>query len=131
MSNALPKVCLFVILAVVTLPVAFAATHVASANVPFAFTVNGVTLNAGEYYFEVSTGGSVLTLRDAAGHRIMCMTTAGADTVPDQSRAVFVKSGNTYKLSEVSMAGPEHALVIPRASRNNDAARVEISLLRR
>jgi hypothetical protein len=130
MSNMLSKVCLFVILAVVAFPVAFAAAPVASANVPFAFTVNGVNLEAGTYYFETSGGAGVLSLRDAAGHRVMCITIAGVSGAAGESQAVFVKSGNTYKLAEIRLANAQQTLLIPAALRDATAEKIEIAMLR-
>lgn len=89
---------------IVTLAVAgFAALHnKVKASVPFAFTVNGKTLPAGQYTVAPSNNGNVLTISNAETKQgvvvIAQVCEVGADSKP---QLIFNRYGNQYFLAKI------------------------------
>jgi hypothetical protein len=81
-----------------------------SAKVPFAFTVAGKVLPAGDYKFSQSPGAAAITVRSADGKEsaialILTRMAAGIHTTAQDSHVVFDKVGNSYFLSEIWVPG--------------------------
>jgi len=75
------------------------------ANVPFAFTVGGATLPAGEYrvsYDDVEVAG-VLAIRSQDGrhHAFVMAEPVDAAKATGEPRLVFEREGSSYRLAEV------------------------------
>ncbi len=83
-----------------TVNVAFAQSKSATADVPFAFTVNDSAMAAGHYTItEVSD--RVLQIRDDDNNSVMVIAQREESVKPQKSQLVFHKYGERYVLAEI------------------------------
>ena len=82
---------------------AFAATDSISANVPFAFVVNGRTMPAGAYEVENSESGAILYIRSSKNAVLVASNPANAATSTAKPGLVFEKRGETVYLVGVRL----------------------------
>jgi hypothetical protein len=82
-----------------------------SARLPFAFTVGGRTLPAGEYSFEFvssDTNRRAFVVRNRRGESVCMEFTRGtAGEVRAQAKLVFHKYGDTFLLHQIWMPGTD------------------------
>lgn len=83
------------------------------AKLSFDFVVNGQTLPAGEYQFEMPTAAGVMAVRDAKGKVIFAVVDKiGTTHAKPNPQLVFNKAKGAYTLSEVWMASEGGGYVI-------------------
>lgn len=88
--------------------------HRASASVPFAFTVGGANMPAGNYIFEARPANGMLILTDPTGRNHAYLTFPAGD--PNGSlpaRLVFEKRGTNYRLAQVYAAASGSGAALP------------------
>jgi len=83
---------------------------IAKAKIPFAFSVEGKVLSAGEYEFTEDAKTRVIILRDSdrgASTMVPIITrlAAATHTTPQDSHIVFDQVGDSYTLSEIWVPG--------------------------
>ncbi len=88
----------------------YGQTHLITANVPFAFTVAGRSLPAGQYSFTVDIAEENVKVTGAAkGPNVLApvltQMASGIHTTATDAHVVFDKIGETYILSEVWYPG--------------------------
>jgi hypothetical protein len=81
-----------------------------NAKIPFAFSVEGKVLPAGQYSFAEGPGAASVNVKSSDGKEgvmalIQTRIAAGIHTSTDDSHVVFDKIGNSYFLSEVWVFG--------------------------
>ena len=82
------------------------AQTTATANIPFAFTVQNTTLPAGEYTMsEASQTGNLMSIRNPEAHQAIVVVAPGGDKAyrraGDKNVLVFHKVGDRYFLAAV------------------------------
>jgi hypothetical protein len=88
------------------------AQETLSANIPFAFIVDGKANDAGAYTVRVNDNRTEVWLTPSKGPSLVALViTRLAASAPDDSRVVFDKVGNTNYLSEVWLPGADGYLV--------------------
>jgi hypothetical protein len=95
--------------------------HILRASVPFAFTVENVSLPAGTYTFSILTPFNVIQMENADGRQV-AMVPARASRSLEQSqrtKLVFNRFGDRYVLAEVWEQGRD----LHRELRSGNAAR--------
>ena len=82
---------------------------IVKAKIPFAFSVQGKVLSAGEYEFTESTK-QAMSVRGSGGVAfapIITRLAAGIHTTPQDSHNVFDKVGDSHILSEIWVPGED------------------------
>lgn len=100
------------------------------AHVPFAFTVNGTYMPAGEYLVQVGPEGESLSVVSIESkdrlHCVVTMTDTGRLTADDSTpRLVFKRFGNAYFLAQVKADNGTPARVMPMGPAERHLARLE------
>lgn len=129
MKHTLHTIFVFVTLLVLAATAVSAAPAVAAADIPFAFTVNGVTLEAGRYVIEKWYSAGVLAMQSESGKRIMMPAQWSPLYGAKNSSIVFVKNGRGFTMSEIRIQERGESYALPKA-RRSAGERVEIGLLR-
>jgi hypothetical protein len=77
----------------------FVTTHIV---VPFEFKVDKVSLPAGEYRLERDFGKDMVAVVNVNTGRRVRVLSDSSSRMPGQSKLVFEKSGNNYRLIKIS-----------------------------
>jgi hypothetical protein len=86
------------------------APSIVKAKIPFAFSVEGKVLSAGEYEFTEDPKDRVISVRGSGGVALAPIITrlaAGIHTTPQDSHIVFDKVGDSHILSEIWVPGED------------------------
>ncbi len=117
---------------------AFGQTARARVEVPFAFEAGGRMMPAGEYSFERQSGSWQLTVREASGKQSTVLATPGkSEANPIESKVIFERSGGSYRLAEVQLAGAAYGMRIPgwnkavMVAQTDKPERIELAMVRR
>jgi hypothetical protein len=129
MKRLLHTVFVFVALLVPAATTVSAATAVAAADIPFAFTVNGVTLAPGKYLVERTHMAGVLALQAESGKRVMISAQWSPLYRAKNSAIVFEKAGRGFTMSELRIQERGESYAFPKGHRST-GEKIEISLLR-
>ncbi len=101
----------WILLAALAVPLS-AQTIRLNANIPFRFTVNGVSMPAGNYMVEKSSASSFVTLSDSRENTAVAAPVSSAGVLDngngDEAKLYFHRYGDQYFLSQI-WDGPEHA----------------------
>jgi len=98
---------------VFSLPAA-AANLAAQAEIPFAFTIQDVTLPAGTYRVEIREAAGVLYLSTAKSGKLMFLThPSGDQSNGGEAKLVFLKSGSQTALTEAFFSGGTRGFGLP------------------
>jgi len=94
---------LALLLAATSIAPAFAQSNGVQAQIPFAFTISGTTLQAGTYLIHSGSGGSqVLSMLDRThGGTILMLGAPGDSWAAKEDVLVFHQYGNQYFLREI------------------------------
>lgn len=108
----------------VVMPV-FGQTTKARVDVPLAFEVGTESMPAGQYTFERDTTSWQMLITDPAGVTRAVMTTpVGDPRSPIDGKLVFEKTGDSYRLAEIHLAGAPNGVKVP-------ATKTQIELAKR
>lgn len=90
------------------------------ANVPFAFSVDGKQLAAGEYEVrEIGSRATLIESKDGSDHVMGIYAYAGPST-PGVSKLVFHKVGNNYFLTEIWTSARGEGLAVPESKQEKE-----------
>jgi len=121
--NVFGALMTLIVAAALAVPVVHAQSSIAlTANVPFAFSIDGKALPAGAY--EVRDIGSRATLietKDGKDHVLGMYAYAGA-TKPGESKLVFHKVGDRYFLAEIWSSSRGQGLSVPKSKMEKEMA---------
>ena len=102
------------------------------ANIPFAFTLRGKTLPAGDYQIErLLTEPGVLVISNVARHEheeaVFQTVAVSVRKAPKRGEIIFHRYGDTYFLSEVLSGGERTGGALPQTRQERDLKRDLIS----
>jgi hypothetical protein len=107
-----------------------AETSLVNVNVPFAFSVGGKTLPAGQYTIgEASSGGFLLIRGNQPNATALALAVNGGQSTNHQAGVTFSRHGGSVVMSSVEIpGGPSYSLVAPELK---TAAAVAVALPRK
>ncbi|HVF23365.1 MAG TPA: hypothetical protein VM941_09830 [Pyrinomonadaceae bacterium] len=121
-------IMMFVALVAITAEAQVFGTQRMRARIPFAFTVGGKTLPAGQYTIAVlnpTSARKVLQIRSADGRSSAIIQTNELNiNTPEQAKLVFNRYGDRYFFAQAQMVGDSVTLaaVKSNAERNTEQA---------
>lgn len=105
----------------VSVPVVHAQSNISlSANVPFAFSVDGKQLAAGAYEVrDIGARATVIETKDGKEH-VMGIYTYAGPSKPGESKLVFHKVGDRYFLCEIWSSNRGQGLSVPTSKEEKE-----------
>ena len=115
--NVFGALMTLIVAATIAAPVVHAQSSITlTANVPFAFSVNGSALPAGAYEIrDLGSRATVIETKDGKTH-VMGLYAPAGESKPGESKLVFHKVGNSYFLAEIWSSARGEGLAVPESN---------------
>jgi hypothetical protein len=114
--NVFGALMTFIVAAALAVPVVHAQSSISlTANVPFAFSVDGKALPAGAYEVrDISSRATLIETKDGKDH-VLGMYAYAGPSKPGESKLVFHRVGNNYFLAEIWSSNRGQGLSVPES----------------
>jgi hypothetical protein len=114
--NVFGALMTLIVAATIAVPAVHAQSRITlTANVPFAFSIDGKSLPSGAYEVrELGSRATVIESKDGKNHAMGLYAPAG-ECKPGQSKLVFHKVGDSYFLTEIWSSSRGEGLRVPES----------------